>query len=79
MFRRFAKLLAGRYMCHARNSVRDPEIIEAELMEISALADDFVKLERIISWCTSHPDEVPMALHQLMKRREKDPSNTSKT
>ena len=59
--------------------VRAPEIIEAELMEISALADDFVKLERIIAWCASHPDEVPIALHQLMGRGEKGPSQTSKT
>jgi hypothetical protein len=59
--------------------VRAPEIIEAELMEISALADDFVKFERIIAWCASHPDEVPIALHQLMGRREKDPSQTSGT
>ena len=51
--------------------MRDPEIIETELMEISAMADDTVKLERIIAWCTMHPDEVPFALHQLMQRREK--------
>ena len=53
--------------------MRDPEIIETELMEISAIADDTVKLERIIAWCVSHPDEVPFALHQLMRRS----SNTS--
>jgi hypothetical protein len=84
MFRRFAELsisaqASGADMCHPRDSVRAPEIIEAELMEISALADDFVKLERIIAWCASHPDEVPIALHQLMGRREKDPSQISKT
>ena len=54
--------------------MRDPEIIEAELMEISASADDTIKLERIIAWCASHPDEVPFALHQLMGRAEKPPS-----
>jgi hypothetical protein len=48
--------------------MRDPEIIETELMEISAIADDTVKLERIIAWCASHPDEVPFALQQLMGR-----------
>jgi len=48
--------------------MRDPEIIETELMEISAIADDTVKLERIIAWCASNPDEVPFALHQLMGR-----------
>jgi hypothetical protein len=51
--------------------MRDPETIETELMEISAIADDGVKLERIIAWCATHPDEVPFALHQLMNRSEK--------
>ena len=54
--------------------MRDPEIIEAELVEISAIADDVVKLERIIAWCASHPDEVPFALHHLMQRRDKLPA-----
>ena len=58
--------------------MRDPEIIETELMEISAIADDTLKLERIIAWCASHPDEVPFALHQLMGRRDKHPSQISK-
>jgi len=74
-----SRVLSGANMCHAGDSVRDPETIEAELMEMSALADDFVKLERIIAWCASHPDEVPIALHQLMGRRDKDPSQTPKT
>jgi len=52
--------------------MRDPEIIETELMEISGIADDTIKLERIIAWCASHPDEVPFALHQLMAWRDKD-------
>jgi hypothetical protein len=55
-------------------SMRDPEIIETELMEISSIADDSIKLERIIAWCASHPDEVPFALHQLMNWRDKHPS-----
>ncbi|MGC9949747.1 MAG: hypothetical protein ABSF64_25545 [Bryobacteraceae bacterium] len=59
--------------------MRDPEIIETELMDISAIADDTLKLERIIAWCASHPDEVPFALHQFMGRRDKHPSHTSKT
>ena len=50
--------------------MRDPETIETELMEISAIADDLVKFERIVAWCASHPDEVPFALHQLLKQRE---------
>jgi hypothetical protein len=49
--------------------MRDPEIIEAELLEISSIADDAVKLERIVAWCATHPDEVPFALHQLLGRR----------
>jgi len=51
--------------------MRDPEIIETDLMEISAILDDAIKLERIIAWCASHPDEVPFALHQLMGWRDK--------
>ena len=54
--------------------MRDPQIIETELMEISAIADDAVKFERIVVWCATHPDEVPFALHQLMGRRDKHPS-----
>jgi hypothetical protein len=57
--------------------MRDLEIIETELMEISAIPDDVVKLERVIAWCASHPDEVPFALHQLMKRWERHSSQTS--
>ena len=49
--------------------MRDPEIIEAELMEISAIADDSVKLERIVAWCAAHPDEVPFALHRMMGKK----------
>ena len=59
--------------------MRDLEIIEAELMEISAIADDSIKLERIIAWCASHPDEVPVALHQLLGRRDKHLPDTSAT
>jgi len=59
--------------------MRDPEVIETELMEISAIADDAVKLERIVAWCTTHPDEVPFALHQFMKRRDKHPSGARQT
>ena len=59
--------------------MRDAETIEGELMEISAIADDTLKLERIIAWCASHPDEVPFALHQFMSRRKQDPPQTSNT
>ena len=57
--------------------MRDPEIIEADLMEISAIADDSIKFERIIAWCASHPDEVPFAMHQLLGLRDKQPPRTS--
>jgi len=40
-------------------------------MEISAIADDTLKFQRIIAWFTSYPDEVPFALHQFMGRRDK--------
>jgi hypothetical protein len=64
-------------ICHAGVSMRDPEIIEAELMEISAIADDTLKFERIVAWCASHPDEVSFALHQLMSRSNKHAPQTS--
>jgi membrane-bound lytic murein transglycosylase len=54
--------------------MRDLDTIETELMEIGAIADDSVKLERIIAWCATHPDEVPLALHQLLHRRGTAPS-----
>jgi hypothetical protein len=57
--------------------MRDPEIIDAELIEISAIADDTLKFERIVAWCASHPDEVPFALHQFMGRQDKDPMQTT--
>jgi hypothetical protein len=66
-------------LCNAEVAMRDPEIIETELMEISAIADDTLKFERIVIWCASHPDEVPFALHQFMRRPNKHPSQTSKT
>ncbi|MGA2135375.1 MAG: hypothetical protein ABSH50_24060 [Bryobacteraceae bacterium] len=57
--------------------MRDPEVIETELMEISALADDTLKFERIIAWCASHPDEVPFVLHQLLGRHNKHAAETT--
>ena len=59
--------------------MRDPETIETELMEISSIADDTLKLERIIAWCACHPDEVPFALHQLMNRRDRHVSQHRET
>lgn len=49
--------------------MRDPEIVEAELVEISAMPDDDMKLKSIIVWCATHPDEVPVAIHLLMGGR----------
>ena len=60
-------------------SMRDPEIIEQELMAISAIADDSTKFERIVAWCASHPDEVPLVLHQMMGLRNKRASESSET
>jgi hypothetical protein len=41
---------------------RDEQTVEAELMEISAIQDDTVKLERIVAWCANYPEEIPFAL-----------------
>lgn len=48
--------------------MREPAEIEEELMEISAIAEDGTKLERIIAWCAMHPEDVPFALKILMSR-----------
>ena len=56
--------------------MRDPEIVEAELVEISAMADDEMKLNSIVVWCATHPDEIPLAIHLLMGgRRSAAPSS----
>ena len=52
--------------------MRDLETIETELMEISGIADDGVKLERIVTWCATHPDEVPFAIRHLLTVRGTD-------
>ena len=52
--------------------MRDASIIEEELIEIAAIADDSTKLERIVTWCATHPDEVPFALQFLMNWRVED-------
>jgi len=49
---------------------RDAEMVETELMEISAIQDDTVKLERIVAWCANYPDEVPFALRFFRERLE---------
>lgn len=50
--------------------MRDLAVVEAELFEIGAIADDSTKLERIVVWCATHPDEVPLAIHLLMNRQD---------
>jgi len=49
--------------------MREPEEIEAELAEISGIAEDENKFERIVAWCATHPDEVPFAIRFLMGRK----------
>ena len=49
--------------------MRDLQTVEAELVEIAAIPDDSLKLERIAVWCAVHPDEVPFAMHWLMARK----------
>jgi hypothetical protein len=49
--------------------MRAPEVVEAELVEISAMADDEMKLNSIVVWCATHPDEVPLAIHMLLRGR----------
>jgi len=48
--------------------MRDLQVIEAELVEIGAISDDSLKLERIIAWCATYPDEVPFAIRLLLDR-----------
>lgn len=48
--------------------MREPEQIEEELFEIAGMADDGTKLEQIIAWCATHPDEIPFAMHILLHR-----------
>jgi hypothetical protein len=50
--------------------MRDVEAIEEELMEIGAIPDDSTKLERIVVWCATHPDEVPAAMHLLLGKSD---------
>ncbi len=51
--------------------MREPEVIEAELVAIGALADDETKFNEIISWCATHPDEIPFAIHILISGKAK--------
>lgn len=48
--------------------MRDPAIVEEDLVDIASIPDDLVRFERIVTWCTMHPDEVPFAIKILMNR-----------
>ena len=62
-------------MLKTKPYMREPEIIEEELFEIGAMADDGTKLEQIIAWCATHPDEVPLAMRMLLHRSVTAKSN----
>jgi hypothetical protein len=47
---------------------RDEQVIEDELMEISAIQDDTTRLERIVAWCAMYPSEIPVALRFFRMR-----------
>ena len=51
---------------------RDEQVVEAELMEISAIQDDTTKLERIVAWCATYPDEIPFALRFFRRQSSSD-------
>ena len=48
--------------------MRDPQIVEEELIEIGAIQDDITKLERLLAWSAIHPDEVAFAVRFLSGR-----------
>ena len=50
--------------------MRDPQVVEEELLEISAIADDTVKFERLIAWSAMHPDEITFAMRFLSGQSE---------
>jgi len=48
--------------------VRDPQVVEEELVEIGAIQDDITKMERLLAWSATHPDEVGFAVRFLSGR-----------
>jgi hypothetical protein len=46
--------------------MRETQEVEAELVEIAALADDETRFNRIVVWCATHPHDIPLALHLLI-------------
>jgi hypothetical protein len=57
-------------LCHAESSMRDPQEIERDLIEIGAIFDDSIKIEEIIAWCATHPEEIPVAMRILLGKVE---------
>jgi hypothetical protein len=51
---------------------RDEQVIEDELMEISAIQDDTIRLERIVAWCAMYPEEIPVALRFFRMRLHRE-------
>ena len=51
--------------------MRDPQIVEAELVEISTIGDDITKFERILAWSAAHPDELAFALRYFSGRSDR--------
>jgi hypothetical protein len=47
---------------------REEQVIEDELMEISSIQDDTIRLERIVAWCANYPQEIPVALRFFRMR-----------
>ena len=56
---------------HAGIYVRFPDIIEVDRMEISAIAGDTLKLERITACCAASPDGAVFALHYLLRSQDR--------
>jgi hypothetical protein len=59
--------------------MRDIETIETELMAISAIPDDLLKLERIIAWCASLPTKSLRPAPALGPARQAPAAHLSKT
>ena len=58
---------------------RDKQIVETELVEISAIQDDSVKLERIVAWCATYPDEILFPLSFFKERNHLKRSDANDT
>jgi len=51
--------------------VRDTQVVEAELIEISAIGDDLTKFERLVAWSATHPDELAFAWRYFSGRSDR--------